>query len=68
MRRFLLNGGFLAALFPVFGLLKTTIAGKRDWRLILAWVSWAFSLAVVIATILNPTEEELAEDRRDSLR
>ncbi|MFM6967807.1 MAG: hypothetical protein ACKOWN_02600 [Microbacteriaceae bacterium] len=68
MRRFLLNGGFLAALFPVIGLLKTTITGKRDWRLILAWVSWAFSLAVVIATILNPTEEELAEDRRDSLR
>ncbi len=68
MRRFLLNGGFLAAVFPVIGLLKTTIAGKRDWRLVLAWISWGFSLAVVIATILNPTEEELAEERGETLR
>ncbi|MEY4313336.1 MAG: hypothetical protein RLZZ319_845 [Actinomycetota bacterium] len=58
MRRFLLNGGFLSALFSGFGLIRSTISGKRDWKLGLMWVSWILSLVVVIATILSPDEDE----------
>ena len=58
MRRFLLNGSFLSALFSGFGLIKSTVSGKRDWKLGLMWVSWIISLVVVIATILSPDEDD----------
>lgn len=54
MRRILFNGGFIAALFPVFGLLRQTISGKRGWRLWLAWAAWALSLVVVVSAITDP--------------
>ena len=56
MKKFLLNGSFLSALFSVFGLIKTTVSGKRDWKLALMWVSWILSLIAVIATINDPDE------------
>jgi hypothetical protein len=58
MRRFLLNGSFLSALFSGFGLIRTTVSGKRDWKLGLMWASWLISLVVVIATILSPDEDD----------
>jgi hypothetical protein len=54
----LLNGSFLSALFSGFGLIKSTVSGKRDWKLGLMWVSWIISLVVVIATILSPDEDD----------
>ena len=63
MKRFLLNGSFLSAIFSVFGLIKQTRSGKRDWKLALLWVSWIASLVAVVATILDPDEEYLDEDR-----
>lgn len=56
MRRFLTNGTFLSALFSGIGLIKTTVTGKRDWKLILLWASWAISLVAIIATINDPDE------------
>jgi hypothetical protein len=54
MKKFLLNGTFISVLFSVFGLIKTTMTGKRDWKLVLLWASWALSLVAVIATINDP--------------
>ena len=58
MKKFLLNGSFLSALFSVFGLIKTTVSGKRDWKLALMWVSWILSLIAVIATINDPDDSD----------
>ena len=58
MKKFLLNGTFISVLFSVFGLVKTTMTGKRDWKLILLWASWVLSLIAVIATINDPDEQE----------
>lgn len=58
MRRFLFNGSFLSALFSAFGLIRSTVSGKRDWKLGLLWVSWILSIVVVIATILSPDEDD----------
>lgn len=56
MRRFLMNGTFLSTLFSGFGLIKTTVSGKRDWKLALLWISWVLSLVAVIAAINDPDE------------
>lgn len=56
MKRFLMNGTFLSTLFSGFGLIKTTVSGKRDWKLALLWISWILSLVAVIATINDPDD------------
>jgi hypothetical protein len=59
MKRFLMNGTFLSALFSGFGLIRQTIMGKRDWKLVLLWVSWIISLVAIVATISDPDEDEI---------
>ena len=61
MKKFLLNGSFLSAVFSGFGLIKQTISGKRDWKLALFWVSWIVSLVAIIATITD--EDEFDEEK-----
>ena len=63
MKKFLLNGSFLGALFPVFGLIKQTISGKRDWKLILLWASWILSVIAIVAAI---SDDEETVDSRDA--
>ena len=58
MKKFLLNGGFLSAIFSVFGLIRTTVSGKRDWKLALLWVSWILSLIAIIGAINDPDETD----------
>jgi hypothetical protein len=61
MKRFLLNGSFLSAIFSVFGLVKATVSGKRDWKLALLWISWIVSLVAIVAAITDPDDEEYPE-------
>ena len=61
MKKFLLNGSFLSAVFSVFGLVKSTISGKRDWKLALLWISWIVSLIAIVAAITDPDEDADAE-------
>ena len=61
MKKFLLNGSFLSAIFSVFGLVKATVSGKRDWKLALLWVSWIVSLVAIVAEITDPDDEEYPE-------
>jgi hypothetical protein len=62
MKKFLMNGTFISVLFSVFGLIKTTMTGKRDWKLILLWASWVLSLIAVIATINDPDADDELDD------
>lgn len=61
MKKLLMNGGFLSSLFSGFGLVKATITGKRDWKLVLLWVSWILSLVAIIAAV-NDTERDDPKD------
>ncbi|CAB4628702.1 unannotated protein [freshwater metagenome] len=61
MKKFLLNGSFLSAIFSVFGLVKATVSGKRDWKLALLWVSWVVSLVAIVAAITDPDDDEYTE-------
>ena len=61
MKRFLTNGTFISALFSGFGLIRQTMTGKRDWKLILLWASWLLSLVAIIAAINDPEEYDETE-------
>lgn len=58
MKRFLMNGTFLSALFSGFGLIKQTVTGKRDWKLVLLWASWLISLVAIVATISDTVDDD----------
>ena len=60
MKKLLLNGGFLSALFSGFGLVKATMTGKRDWKLALLWASWILSIIAIVATVNDPDSDESA--------
>jgi hypothetical protein len=51
MRRFLLSGSFISAVIAGLGLLRKTLVGPRDWRVLLLWASWAISLVLAVAAI-----------------
>ncbi len=61
MKKLLLNGGLISAIFSVFGLIKTTISGRRDWKLALLWASWILSLIALVASANDPDDEDNRE-------
>jgi hypothetical protein len=62
MRKYLFSGAVITAVISGIGVVRTTLAGPRDWRLLLMWVSWAASLAIAIGTVSEETKRpELGE-------
>lgn len=57
MRKFLFNAGVLGALFGGVGVVRTTMSGPRDWRLVLMWVAWAIGVAIAVGTVIEDTKE-----------
>ncbi len=57
MRKFLFNASVVSALFGVIGVVQSTRRGPRDWRLVLAWVSWGLTVAIAIGTVVKESEE-----------
>jgi hypothetical protein len=51
MRRFLLSGSFVSAIFAGVTLLLKTVSRPLSWRTLLLWASWAISLVLAIAAI-----------------
>lgn len=51
MRKYLLNGGVLGAVFGAWSVIQATRRGPRNRLLILIWLSWALSMAVAIETV-----------------
>jgi hypothetical protein len=56
MRKYLFSGAVLSAIFSGIGVVRSTVAGPRDWRLLLMWISWAASLATAIGTVVDESE------------
>lgn len=62
MRKYLFSGAVLSAIFSGIGVVRATVSGPRDWRLLLMWVSWAASMAIAIGTVADETKRaELTE-------
>jgi hypothetical protein len=62
MRKYLFSGAVLGSIFGAIGVIRSTISGPRDWRLILMWVSWAATLAIAIGTVAEESKrDELTE-------
>jgi hypothetical protein len=62
MRKYLFSGAVIASILGGIGVIRTTITGPRDWRLLLMWISWAASLAIAIGTVSDESKQaELTE-------
>jgi hypothetical protein len=62
MRKYLFSGAVIAAILGGIGVIRTTLTGPRDWRLLLMWISWAASLAIAIGTVSDESKrDELTE-------
>ncbi|TAM71362.1 MAG: hypothetical protein EPN48_01990 [Microbacteriaceae bacterium] len=61
MRKYLLNGSVLGAVFGAWSVIQSTRRGPRNRLLLLVWLSWALSLAVAIETVREKSRE--ADDR-----
>ncbi|MWB98256.1 hypothetical protein [Agromyces seonyuensis] len=59
MRKYLFSGAVLSAIFSGIGIVRSTVSGPRDWRLLLTWVAWAASLAVAIGTVAEDSRAQL---------
>ncbi|HEU4756683.1 MAG TPA: hypothetical protein VFS72_08485 [Agromyces sp.] len=62
MRKYLFSTAVLSSIFSAVGVIRASVAGPRDWRLLLMWVSWAATLAIAIGTVADEQKRrELAE-------
>jgi hypothetical protein len=57
VRKFIFNGSIISSIFSGFGALSATRNGPRDWRTILAWVSWGATLAIAVGTVIKEANE-----------
>ncbi|HEY5222359.1 MAG TPA: hypothetical protein VIJ18_04815 [Microbacteriaceae bacterium] len=57
MRKYLLSGSVLGAVFGAWSVIRATRRGPRNRRLLLMWLSWALSLALAIETVREKSHE-----------
>ncbi|CAN5220734.1 hypothetical protein BH11ACT4_BH11ACT4_02860 [soil metagenome] len=62
MRRFIFNTSILGAIFGVFGVVQSTRRGPRDWRLVLAWISWGLTVAIAVGTVIEDSKTQELEN------
>lgn len=57
MRKFLFNAGVIGALVGATGVIRQTISGPRNWRLILMWLSWGIGVAIAVGSVIEQNRE-----------
>lgn len=57
MRKYILNGSILSALFGAWSTVKVTRTGPRDWRLVLMWISWLITVAIAIGSVREDAKD-----------
>jgi len=62
MRKYLFNLSLLSSIFGVVAVIRQTMQGPRDWRLLLAWVAWGSTVAIAVGTAIEDAHEH--EDER----
>jgi hypothetical protein len=61
VRRFIFNTSVLGSLFGIFGVIQSSRKGPRDWRLLLAWISWGLTVAIAVGTVIEDSKNEELE-------
>jgi hypothetical protein len=61
MRKYVLSGAVVSAVFGGLSIIRATREGPRDWRLILMWVSWALSVAIAVGSVMQQDTEASTE-------
>ena len=62
MRKFIFNTSVIGAVFGIFGVVQATRRGPRDWRLLLAWISWGLTVAIAVGTVVEDAKARELED------
>lgn len=57
MRKFLLNGALISAVFSVIGVARQTAVEPRKWRAVLLWASWGLSVALAVGAVLDARDD-----------
>lgn len=57
MRKYLLNGAVIGSATGAWSLVKQTKDGRRDWMLLLMWISWALSTAIAVGSVYRHSRE-----------
>lgn len=57
MRKFLTNGALISATLGFLPTLKRAKNQRRGWRAALIWASWALSVAIAVAGVLDERDE-----------
>jgi hypothetical protein len=60
VRKFLFSPSIWSSLFGAIGVIRTTTAGPRDWRLVLQWIVFGATVALAVGTVIERSNE--AED------
>ncbi len=53
MRRFLFSSSLISALASGASVVRQTVRGPRDWKLILLWASWLISVVLAVTSVLG---------------
>ncbi|CAI8334159.1 MAG: Uncharacterised protein [Cellulomonadaceae bacterium TMED98] len=53
MRRFLFSSSLISALASGASVVRQTVRGPRDWKLILLWASWLISVVLAVTSVLE---------------
>jgi hypothetical protein len=61
MRKYVLSGAVISAVFGGLSIIRATREGPRDWRLILMWVSWALSVAIAVGSVIQQDKDASTE-------
>lgn len=61
MRKYIFNGKILTVAVGAWSAIRQTRVGPRDWRLALAWASWAITAALAIGAVIQNDNAEKAK-------
>ena len=64
MRKFLTSGAMISSAFGFFSTMKKASGQRRRWRAILMWASWAITVAIAVAGVLDERDEEREKEIR----
>lgn len=57
MRKYLLNGSIISAVFGAISTIRTTKNNPKDWRTVVVWVSWGCSLALAVGSVIRESDD-----------
>lgn len=58
MRKFITSGAMISSAMSFFTTLRQTKTQRRRWKTVLMWISWALSVAIAVAAVLDERDEE----------